>query len=199
MSTYFVGKILDPNEFCIRSGFERIINGLLGTFAKDFIPRPYPHITIIYIGNGLNKLNKIKNDVNLKNKLKEFIDKKCVFTKLGFYGKTLVYTFEFEDKELNNKMNELMEQYNPGENDVHGENRLHIAFGKFTNNKAKEWFEQHLLLDIEKLITGTYKGEYSNEFGDLYDICKLHEFKFNDFDIVEVSEDKIYSFDETFC
>lgn len=199
MSTYIIGKILDPTEFCIRSFFERIINGLLGTFANDFIPRSHPHITINYIGNDLNKLEEFKNNVNLRSRLQKYIGQKCVFTKLGFYGKTLVYSFKFENDEINNGIYKLMEEYNPNEKDSHGDNRLHIAFGKFKNDNAKKWFVNNLLSDIEDIINNKYSGQYSDEFSGVHDLCKLNEFQFNDFDIVEITENKSYIKLQNYC
>lgn len=191
MSTYFIGKILDPVNFCIKLGLDNLIRGLIGTFKKDFEPRKYPHITLIYIGSNEYKLKKIINDNKLRKKLQEFNNARCLFKKLDFYGKTLVYVFEFEDNKLNDKINKIMEKYNPGES--HNGNRLHIAIGKFSNNKATDWFKNNLMNEMEEIIKGTYKGEYVNEFtDDINKICKLDEFIFDYSDIIEVTKNKEY-------
>jgi len=173
-STYFVGYLFYKDSKIYKS-----ICKLQLTLKKDFVPRDYPHVTLAYIGNDINKFDTLNKDILLIEQLNMFKNEQCKFRKLDFYGKTLVYVFDFLNTKCNNSMLELMNNSNPDELGSHGDNRLHIAIGKFATNKAKQLFCKNLMYNVTQQIKESY----------------LFTFSFDCFHLVTVNAAKQYTAD----
>ena len=176
-STTFIGHLFQE-ESNLHKAISKINNGLSDTFFDDYIPKTYLHATIIYIGNSAKQYNA--TEINI------FKDKPCSFKKLDFYGKTLVYVFEFDDLEYNRLMLETMDKHNPSEKEIHGDKRLHIAIGKFTNHKAKEWFCDNLMDDIDQIIRRIHNNINLNKIN-------ANTFTFSTFHLITVDVVKQYT------
>lgn len=184
--THFVGHLFKPDSK-IYTRISNLNQCMVNTFKDDFTPREYPHVTLVYTGNNINKshIQQIGRQINLfKNQL-------CKFRKLDFYGKTLVYVFDFENCQYNNSMLELVNSCNSSELESHGDKRLHIAIGKFANNKAKQLFCDNLMDDVTKLIKGIYSGTYKNT--NTNNKINMNAFTFDNFHLVTVDHLKKYT------